>query len=266
MPCRGPPVARESFSIRFSRIAERSHACGRSGNRRSGPESIRPARAETRSATRCSAGLWHRTPGRPRGNRRNRRRSGKIDADRDDLSRPRHWPQATGAPQWLLSTSAAPARAKWRSKTPWCPPRSGILRQSGAWACRPERFRSVFLRTADAHLSRLCRPPMMPSPSHLSRSSPCWIESGSSPPRASTEIYLARLERFDKQLHCIVTLTRHVLAQARAADAEIAAGKYRGPLHGIPWGAKDLLDIAGILTTYGAEPFRNRIPTEKTPQ
>ena len=50
------------------------------------------------------------------------------------------------------------------------------------------------------------------------------------------------------------------LAQARQADAEIAAGKYRGPLHGIPWGGKDLLDTAGIPTTYGAEPFRNRVP------
>ena len=52
----------------------------------------------------------------------------------------------------------------------------------------------------------------------------------------------------------------HALTQARQADAEIAAGNYRGPLHGIPWGAKDLLDTAGIPTTYGAEPFRNRVP------
>src|SRR5207253_598972 len=51
------------------------------------------------------------------------------------------------------------------------------------------------------------------------------------------------------------------LAQARKADAEIAAGRYRGPLHGIPFGVKDLLDTAGIPTTYGAEPFRNRVPT-----
>src|SRR5208283_1311723 len=48
---------------------------------------------------------------------------------------------------------------------------------------------------------------------------------------------------------------------ARNADRDIAAGKYRGPLHGIPWGAKDLLDTAGIPTTYGAEPFRDRIPS-----
>ena len=60
----------------------------------------------------------------------------------------------------------------------------------------------------------------------------------------------------------MITLTSELaLAQARQADQEIAAGKYRGPLHGIPWGAKDLLDTAGITTTYGAEPFRNRVPT-----
>ncbi len=59
----------------------------------------------------------------------------------------------------------------------------------------------------------------------------------------------------------MITLNRDLaLAQAKNADVEIAAGKYRGPLHGIPWGAKDLLDTAGIPTTYGAEPFRNRIP------
>jgi Asp-tRNA(Asn)/Glu-tRNA(Gln) amidotransferase A subunit family amidase len=52
------------------------------------------------------------------------------------------------------------------------------------------------------------------------------------------------------------------LKQAKQADAEIAAGHYRGPLHGIPWGGKDLLDTAGIPTTYGAEPFRDRVPTE----
>jgi Asp-tRNA(Asn)/Glu-tRNA(Gln) amidotransferase A subunit family amidase len=95
--------------------------------------------------------------------------------------------------------------------------------------------------------------------SQLSR----WIESKQLTSTRLTEIYLGRLERFTRQLHCVITLTRdHALAQAKAADAEIAAGKYRGPLHGIPWGAKDLLDTANIPTTYGAEPFRNRIPTE----
>jgi Asp-tRNA(Asn)/Glu-tRNA(Gln) amidotransferase A subunit family amidase len=76
-------------------------------------------------------------------------------------------------------------------------------------------------------------------------------------------LYLDRLERFDPKLRCVVTLTRDLaLAQARQADLEIAAGKYRGPLHGIPWGAKDLVDTAGIPTTYGAEPFKNRVPVE----
>jgi Asp-tRNA(Asn)/Glu-tRNA(Gln) amidotransferase A subunit family amidase len=74
-------------------------------------------------------------------------------------------------------------------------------------------------------------------------------------------IYLDRLAHYDPVLHCTITLTRDLaLEQARKADAEIAAGHYRGPLHGIPWGAKDLLDTAGIPTTYGAEPFRHRVP------
>jgi Asp-tRNA(Asn)/Glu-tRNA(Gln) amidotransferase A subunit family amidase len=77
-----------------------------------------------------------------------------------------------------------------------------------------------------------------------------------------TEIYLKRLEKYNPQLRCVITLTReHALAQAKQADVEIAAGKYRGPLHGIPWGGKDLLDTAGIRTTYGAEPFRDRVPS-----
>jgi Asp-tRNA(Asn)/Glu-tRNA(Gln) amidotransferase A subunit family amidase len=64
-------------------------------------------------------------------------------------------------------------------------------------------------------------------------------------------------------LHCVITLTRDLaLKQAKQADTEIAAGHYRGPLHGIPWGGKDLLDTAGIATTYGAEPFRDRVPSE----
>jgi Asp-tRNA(Asn)/Glu-tRNA(Gln) amidotransferase A subunit family amidase len=74
---------------------------------------------------------------------------------------------------------------------------------------------------------------------------------------------LERLERFNTKLRCVITFTRELaLAQAKKADEEIAAGKYRGPLHGIPWGGKDLLDTAGIATTYGAEPYRNRVPTK----
>ena len=89
-----------------------------------------------------------------------------------------------------------------------------------------------------------------------------WVEAGKLSSEHLTRIYLDRLEHFDQKLRCVITLTPELaLAQARRADAEIRAGRYRGPLHGIPWGAKDLLDTAGIPTTYGAEPFRNRVPS-----
>ena len=89
-----------------------------------------------------------------------------------------------------------------------------------------------------------------------------WIEARKLTSERLTNIYLDRIARYDSKIHSIITLTRDVaLAQAKQADQEIAAGKYRGPLHGIPWGGKDLLDTAGIPTTYGAEPYRNRVPT-----
>jgi len=88
-----------------------------------------------------------------------------------------------------------------------------------------------------------------------------WIESRKLTSERLTNIYLSRIERLNPKIRSIITLTRdHALARAKAADLEIAAGKYRGPLHGIPYGVKDLLDTKGIPTTYGAEPFRNRIP------
>src|SRR5919205_3114035 len=88
-----------------------------------------------------------------------------------------------------------------------------------------------------------------------------WIESRQLTSERLTNIYLGRVERFDSKLRSVITLTKdHALERAKAADAEIASGKYRGPLHGIPYGVKDLLDTKDILTTYGAEPFRNRIP------
>jgi Asp-tRNA(Asn)/Glu-tRNA(Gln) amidotransferase A subunit family amidase len=90
-----------------------------------------------------------------------------------------------------------------------------------------------------------------------------WIETRKLTSERLTNIYLKRLQQFDPKLHCVITLTSELaLNQAKQADEEIAAGKYRGPLHGIPWGGKDLLDTAGIPTTYGAEPFRNRVPSE----
>ena len=90
-----------------------------------------------------------------------------------------------------------------------------------------------------------------------------WIETRKISSDRLTKIYLERLERFNVKLRCVITLTKELaLAQAKKADAEIAAGKYRGPMHGIPWGAKDLLDTAGIPTTWGAEPFRDRVPAK----
>ncbi len=74
-----------------------------------------------------------------------------------------------------------------------------------------------------------------------------------------TRLYLARLKRFDELLKCVVTLTEELaLSQAEAADREIAAGRYRGPLHGIPWGAKDLIAYPGYTTTWGAKHFREQ--------
>ena len=88
-----------------------------------------------------------------------------------------------------------------------------------------------------------------------------WIETRKLTSTRLTQIYLDRIEKYNPRINCIITLTRdHALAQAKAADAEIAAGHYRGPLHGIPWGAKDLLDTANIPTTWGAEPFEHRVP------
>src|SRR3954451_5267247 len=88
-----------------------------------------------------------------------------------------------------------------------------------------------------------------------------WIEEKALTSERLTNIYLQRIERFDPKLRCIITLNREgALSQAKNADSEIAAGRYRGPLHGIPFGVKDLLDTAGIPTTWGAEPFRNRVP------
>jgi len=75
-----------------------------------------------------------------------------------------------------------------------------------------------------------------------------------------TEAYLDRLEKIGPKLNAVVTITRErALEEARRADKELAAGEYRGPLHGVPYGAKDLLATRGIPTTWGAEPYRNQV-------
>jgi Asp-tRNA(Asn)/Glu-tRNA(Gln) amidotransferase A subunit family amidase len=77
---------------------------------------------------------------------------------------------------------------------------------------------------------------------------------------ALTEMYLQRLKRYGPKLECVVTLTENLaLSQAKQADEEIASGNYRGPLHGIPWGAKDLLAARGYPTTWGAMPYKDQL-------
>lgn len=78
--------------------------------------------------------------------------------------------------------------------------------------------------------------------------------------RELTEMYLARLRRYDPHLKCVVTLTEErAIEQARRADDELARGRYRGPLHGLPWGAKDLLATRGYKTTWGAMPYKDQV-------
>ena len=85
------------------------------------------------------------------------------------------------------------------------------------------------------------------------------VETRQVKPSELTELYLARLKQHDSTLHCVVSFTEELARrQARQADEEIAAGTYRGPLHGIPWGAKDLLAVRGTRTTWGASPYQDR--------
>ena len=78
-----------------------------------------------------------------------------------------------------------------------------------------------------------------------------------------TKLYLTRLEKYGPKLECVVTLTRELaFEQARRADEEIASGAYRGPLHGIPYGAKDLLAVKGYKTTWGAMPYKDQVIDE----
>src|SRR5271154_1253289 len=151
----------------------------------------------------------------------------------------------TGPRKLAIEESVAPATL-WNPMLPGVthyPAANVFVRSAGGAASLPAKDDEI----AFATVTRLSR----------------WIESRQITSERLTEIYLGRIQRFDPKLHCVITLTReHALEQARQADKEIAAGKYRGPLHGIPWGAKDLLDTAGIATTWGAEPFRDRVPAK----
>ena len=155
----------------------------------------------------------------------------------------------TGPRKIALEPSLAPA-------TQWNPSLPGIAKLKAATAIS-------FVRSSDAQSSPL---PASDEDAIALRSGVAAFaldrEGRKLTSTRLTEIYLRRLERFD-----LKAALRHHADSANmpwrrreAADAEIAAGHYRGPLHGIPWGAKDLLDTAGIPTTYGAEPYRNRVP------
>lgn len=89
----------------------------------------------------------------------------------------------------------------------------------------------------------------------------CWIRNLKLSSRRLTEIYLNRIEQYGSTLNCFATVTAdRALAEAESADCLLRAGVYLGPLHGIPYGIKDLFDTRGIVTGWGAEPFRDRIP------
>ena len=87
------------------------------------------------------------------------------------------------------------------------------------------------------------------------------IRSGNLSPVALTESYLERIEALDPSINCFITVTRELaIEQARAAEQEIQAGNYRGPLHGIPYAVKDLINTRGIPTTWGSRLFANQVP------
>jgi len=151
----------------------------------------------------------------------------------------------TGPRKVALEATLSPA-TKWDPVLPGLsagPPHSQFIRSQADPGPLPSRDEEI----AFASVGKLSR----------------WIEQRTLTSERLTNIYLKRIEQFDPRLRSVITLTRDLaLKQAEQADLDIAAGNYRGPLHGIPWGAKDLLDTAGIPTTYGAEPYRDRVPTE----
>ncbi len=120
---------------------------------------------------------------------------------------------------------------------------------------RPERRSRVTVDAVPADLDQLAFWPV----THLA----ALLETRRVSSEDLTRMYLARLKKYGAKLECVITLTEELaLEQARRADAEIAAGRYKGALHGIPWGAKDLLAVPGYKTTWGAMPYKDQIIDE----
>jgi Asp-tRNA(Asn)/Glu-tRNA(Gln) amidotransferase A subunit family amidase len=151
----------------------------------------------------------------------------------------------TGPRKMTLATTDAPA-------TLWNPMLPGI-------PAGPSRDRFVRSKSTNAPLPATDDAIAFAPVTQLSR----WIESKQLTSMRLTNIYLSRIDRLNPKINAIITLTKdHALERAALADKEIMGGKYRGPLHGMPYGVKDLLDTAGIATTWGAEPFKDRVPAE----
>jgi len=130
---------------------------------------------------------------------------------------------------------------------------------------RPRGFRLPASSTTGVSLGAAAPGPLPRDPADIAYAPVSalghWLRTGAITSVRLTELYLERLERLGPTLECVATLTPALaLQQAKAADAELAAGKPRGLLHGIPCGAKDLFDTAGIETSWGAEPHRGRVP------
>ena len=87
-----------------------------------------------------------------------------------------------------------------------------------------------------------------------------WLRNREVTSEHLTRLAIRRLKHYNKKLKCVITfMDNHALGQARQADKELDLGKWRGPLHGVPWGAKDIIDTAGEKTTFGASPFKDRV-------
>jgi Asp-tRNA(Asn)/Glu-tRNA(Gln) amidotransferase A subunit family amidase len=158
----------------------------------------------------------------------------------------------TGPRKLAIEDGVAPA-------TVWAPTTVGAKAAAVGASAKAGRERFVRSRNDAGPLPKKIDDIAYAPVTKLSR----WIETRALTSERLTRIYIERIRRYDGKLRSVITLTEeHALARARQADKEIAAAKYRGPLHGIPYGVKDLLDTKGIRTTWGAEFYRDRVPGE----